>query len=134
MVHVIPLGEQDIESHCLNGSTSISGIRLGGGMNYAEVLLHRFGIIGPDGGLGKGLCKSFEKLQAGPLATIFKTTPPDVDHSEDVNFMPVESLSKGKETRFSKLNKPDNVDITIELKGDSMMLIVIVSIPCFHVV
>ncbi|XLR69041.1 hypothetical protein HN51_016123 [Arachis hypogaea] len=83
MVHVIPLGEQDIESHCLNGSTSISGIRLGGGMNYAEVLLHRFGIIGPDGGLGKGLCKSFEKLQAGPLATIFKTTPPDVDHSED---------------------------------------------------
>ncbi|KAL4371682.1 hypothetical protein AHAS_Ahas06G0190200 [Arachis hypogaea] len=129
MVHVIPLGEQDIESHCLNGSTSISGIRLGGGMNYAEVLLHRFGIIGPDGGLGKGLCKSFEKLQAGPLATIFKTTPPDVDHSEDV-----ESLSKGKETRFSKLNKPDNVDITIELKGDSMMLIVIVSIPCFHVV
>ncbi|XP_025687913.1 uncharacterized protein [Arachis hypogaea] len=110
MVHVIPLGEQDTESHCLNGSASVSGIRLGGGMNYAEVLLHQFGILGPDGGPGKGLCKGLEKLQAGPLATIFKTTPPDVDNSEDG------SLSKGKETSFPKLKKPDNVDITIELR------------------
>ncbi|XLT24643.1 hypothetical protein HN873_055935 [Arachis hypogaea] len=123
MVHVIPLGEQDTESHCLNGSASISGIRLGGGMSYAEVLLHRFGIIGPDGGPGKGLCKGFEKLQAGPLATIFKTTPPDVDNSEDVG-----SLSKGKEISFPKLNKPKNVDINIELAGDSMMLIVIIRV------
>ncbi|QHO00570.1 hypothetical protein HN51_035481 [Arachis hypogaea] len=87
------------------------------GMNYAEVLLHRFGIIGPDGGRGKGLCKGLEKLQAGLLATIFKTTPPDVDNSEDVG-----SLSKGKETSFPKLKKPDNVDITIELKGHKRWL------------
>ncbi|MED6159538.1 hypothetical protein PIB30_043179 [Stylosanthes scabra] len=111
MVHVIPLGEEDTESYSLNGSASISGIRLSGGMNYAEVLLHRFGILGPDGGPGKGLCKGLEKIEAGPLAAIFKTTPHDVGNSKDVG-----SLRKGKQTNFPKLKKPDNVDINIELR------------------
>ncbi|MED6196273.1 hypothetical protein PIB30_045921 [Stylosanthes scabra] len=111
MVHVIPLGEEDTESYSLNGSASISGIRLSGGVNYAEVLLHRFGMLAPDGGPGKGLCKGLEKIEAGPLATIFKTTPHDVGNSKDVG-----SLRKGKQTNFPKLKKPDNVDITIELR------------------
>ncbi|XP_020974194.1 uncharacterized protein LOC107630132 isoform X4 [Arachis ipaensis] len=34
----------------------------------------------------------------------------------------VGSLSKGKETSFPKLKKPDNVDITIELKGHKRWL------------
>ena len=83
MVHVIPLCEQDMESHSLNVSASVSGVRLGGGMNYAEALLHRFGILGPDGGPGSGLCKGLENLQKGPLSKLFKTTPFIADNSED---------------------------------------------------
>ncbi|KAJ1441910.1 Vacuolar protein sorting-associated protein 13, N-terminal domain [Sesbania bispinosa] len=111
IVHVIPFCEVDMESHSLNVSASVSGVRLGGGMNYAEALLHRFGILGPDGGPGKGLSKGLENLQTGPLAKLFKTTPLIVDSSEDV-----ESVREGKETSFLHLKKPDNVDVTIELR------------------
>jgi hypothetical protein len=83
MDQVIPFCEADIESHSLNVSASISGVRLGGGMNYAEALLHRFGILGPDGGPEKGLSKGLEDLQKGPLAKLFKTTPLIVDNSKD---------------------------------------------------
>ncbi|XP_061341796.1 uncharacterized protein LOC133288116 isoform X1 [Gastrolobium bilobum] len=111
MVHVIPLHEQDLESHSLNVSASVSGVRLGGGMNYAEALLHRFGILGPDGAPGVGLRKGLENLQKGPLSKIFNTTPLIVDNSEDV-----ESMREGKETSFPHLKKPDDVDVTIELR------------------
>lgn len=111
MAHVIPLYKQDLESHSLNVSAFVSGVRLGGGMNYAEALLHRFGILGPDGAPGKGLCKGLENLQKGPLSNFFKTTPLIVDDSEDVD-----SIREGKETGFPHLKKPDDVDVTIELR------------------
>ena len=75
IVHVIPLNERDMECHSLNVSACVAGVRLSGGMNYAEALLHRFGILGPDGGPGKGLMKGLENLRAGPLAKLFKTSP-----------------------------------------------------------
>lgn len=75
IVHVIPLNERDMECHSLNVSACIAGVRLSGGMNYAEALLHRFGILGPDGGPGKGLMKGLENLRAGPLVKLFKTSP-----------------------------------------------------------
>ncbi|KAL9297842.1 hypothetical protein ACSQ67_023738 [Phaseolus vulgaris] len=111
MVQVIPFCEVDSESHTLNVSASISGVRLGGGMNYSEALLHRFGILGPDGGPGKGLSKGLENLQTGPLAKLFKTTPLIVDNLENV-----ETTREGKRTSFSNLKKPDTVDVTIELR------------------
>ncbi|XP_020235272.1 uncharacterized protein LOC109815090 [Cajanus cajan] len=111
IVHVIPLYEQDLESRSLNVSASISGVRLGGGMNYAEALLHRFGILGPDGGPGMGLCKGLENLQKGPLSKVFKATPLIVNDSEDVG-----SKGEGKETGFPQLKKPDDVDVTVELR------------------
>ncbi|TKY48983.1 UHRF1-binding protein [Spatholobus suberectus] len=111
MVHVIPLYEQDLESHSLNVSASVSGVRLGGGMNYAEALLHRFGILGPDGAPGLGLCKGLENLQKGPLSKLFRATPLIVDNSEDVG-----SMREGKETSFPQLKKPDDVDVTVELR------------------
>lgn len=80
--HVIPLNEQDVECHSLNVSACISGIRLGGGMNYAESLLHRFGILDADGGPGKGLSKELEILRAGPLSKLFKPSPLIVDLKE----------------------------------------------------
>jgi len=83
VVHVIPLDEQDIECHTLNVSACISGVRLGGGMNYAEALLHRFGILGPDGGPGKGLSKGLENLRAGPFSKLFKTSSLIVDDPEE---------------------------------------------------
>ncbi|KAK7342552.1 hypothetical protein VNO80_25507 [Phaseolus coccineus] len=111
MVQVIPFCEVDTESHTLNVSASISGVRLGGGMNYSEALLHRFGILGPDGGPGKGLSKGLENLRTGPLAKLFKTTPLIVDNLENV-----ETTREGKGTSFSNLKKPDTVDVTIELR------------------
>ncbi|KDO52937.1 hypothetical protein CISIN_1g000969mg [Citrus sinensis] len=79
MVHVIPLSEGDRECHSLSLSACISGVRLGGGMNYAEALLHRFGILGPDGGPGEGLSKGIEHLSEGPLSKLFKASPLSVE-------------------------------------------------------
>ncbi|XP_057414931.1 uncharacterized protein LOC130709560 isoform X2 [Lotus japonicus] len=110
MGHVIPLHEQDMESHSLNVSASVSGVRLAGGMNYAEALLHKFGILGPDGAPGAGLCKGLENLQKGPLSKLFKTTPLSGDDSED-------GMKAVGETSFPHLKKPDDVDVTIELRG-----------------
>ncbi|KAJ7981617.1 UHRF1-binding protein 1-like [Quillaja saponaria] len=111
MARVISLNEQDIECHSLNVSASISGVRLGGGMNYAEALLHRIGILGPGGGPGKGLSKGLENLQAGPLSKLFKTTDAMVDNLEEDR-----SLGDVKENSFLHLGKPDDVDVDIELK------------------
>ncbi|KAF5730584.1 hypothetical protein HS088_TW19G00176 [Tripterygium wilfordii] len=79
VVQVIPFDEQDRECHSLNVSACASGVRLGGGMHYAEVLLHRFGILGPDGGPGEGLSKGLKNLSAGPLSKLFKASPLMVD-------------------------------------------------------
>ncbi|KAL0000941.1 hypothetical protein SO802_014722 [Lithocarpus litseifolius] len=111
IVHVIPLDEQDIECHSLNASACISGVRLGGGMNYTEALLHRFGILGPDGGPGKELSKGLDNLRAGPLSKLFKTTPLIADNLEEDG-----NSGDGKESSFLQLGKSDNIDVSIELK------------------
>lgn len=75
VVHVMPHNVvQDLEYHSLNVSAKISGVRLGGGMSYTESLLHRFGILGPDGGPGEGLLKGVRDLSSGPLAKLFKSS------------------------------------------------------------
>ncbi|XP_031738234.1 uncharacterized protein LOC101210396 isoform X2 [Cucumis sativus] len=107
IVHVIPLNERDMECHSLNVSACIAGVRLSGGMNYAEALLHRFGILGPDGGPGKGLMKGLENLRAGPLVKLFKTSPLLTGNLE----------GDGKESSLLQLGKPDDVDVSIELKN-----------------
>lgn len=81
--HMIPFNEVDRECHTLNVSACISGVRLGGGMNYAETLLHRFGILGPDGGPGKGLSKGLDNLRAGPLSKLFETSSLVADSLEE---------------------------------------------------
>ncbi|KAH6775560.1 amino-terminal region of chorein [Perilla frutescens var. hirtella] len=111
MVHVIPFSAQDIECHSLHMSACVAGIRLGGGMSYAEALLHRFGILGPDGGPGEGLTRGLEHLSGGPLSKLFKASPLTVDGLRD-NGCPED----GKESSLLHLGTPDDVDITIELK------------------
>lgn len=74
-VHVIPYRAQDMECNSLNASAKVAGVRLGGGMNYCEALLHRFGILGPDGGPGEGLSKGLKYLSAGPLSKLFRASP-----------------------------------------------------------
>ncbi|OIT29705.1 PREDICTED: uncharacterized protein LOC109210994 [Nicotiana attenuata] len=106
MVQVIPYKTQDMECHSLNVSACIAGVRLGGGMNYTEALLHRFGILGPDGGPGEGLTKGLEHLSAGPLSKLLKATPPTINELED----------DGKDTGRLQLETPDDVDISIEFK------------------
>ncbi|KAI3466210.1 hypothetical protein Pfo_022873 [Paulownia fortunei] len=111
MVHVIPYSAQDIECHSLNVSACIAGVRLGGGMNYAESLLHRFGILGPDGGPGEGLTKGLEHLSGGPLSKLFKASPLIMDGLRENG-----SLEDGKDSSLLHLGAPDDVDISIELK------------------
>ncbi|KAJ8542939.1 hypothetical protein K7X08_005462 [Anisodus acutangulus] len=106
MVQVIPYKTQDMECHSLNVSACIAGVRLGGGMNYTEALLHRFGILGLDGGPGKGLTKGLEHLSAGPLSQLLKATPLTLDELKD----------DGKDTGRLQLETPDDVDISIEFK------------------
>ncbi|CAI9784176.1 unnamed protein product [Fraxinus pennsylvanica] len=110
-VHVIPYSAQDIECHSLNVSACVAGVRLGGGMNYTEALLHRFGILGPDGGPGEGLTKGLEHLSGGPLAKLFKPSPLIIDgHRENG------SSEDGKDSSLLHLGAPDDVDVSIELK------------------
>ncbi|CAK7338352.1 unnamed protein product [Dovyalis caffra] len=110
MVHVIPLSEQDQECHSLSVSACISGVRLGGGMNYAEALLHRFGILGPDGGPGEGLSKGLENLSAGPLSKLFKGSALIDNLKEDG------SPLDGKVDGVLHLGMPNDVDVCIEFK------------------
>ncbi|KAI3410626.1 Chorein_N domain-containing protein [Psidium guajava] len=105
-VQVIPFHEDDIECHSLNVLARISGIRLGGGMNYAESLLHRFGILGPDGGPGEGLLKGLDNLSSGPLPKLFKASP--------LNAADLEK-GDGKDNGFLHSAKPDNFDMSVEL-------------------
>ena len=74
ITNVIPLSEKDMECHSLSIMACISGVRLGGGMNYTEALLHRFGILSLDGGPGEGLSRGLEHLSSGPLSKIFKAS------------------------------------------------------------
>uniref|UniRef100_A0A2P2L8U0 Uncharacterized protein LOC105130181 isoform X1 n=1 Tax=Rhizophora mucronata TaxID=61149 RepID=A0A2P2L8U0_RHIMU len=110
MVHVIPFSERDRECHNLSISACISGVRLGGGMNYAEDLLHRFGIFGPDGGPGEGLSKGLENLSTGPLSKLLKASSLTGDDlGEDGG------SGDGKDGSLH-FGIPVDVDVCIELK------------------
>ncbi|GKV45808.1 hypothetical protein SLEP1_g52853 [Rubroshorea leprosula] len=91
-------------------SASISGVRLGGGMNYTEALLHRFGILGLDGGPGEELSKGLENISAGPLAKLLKPSALIDDLAKGGN------LEGEKDSGFLHLGMPDDVDVSIELK------------------
>ncbi|XP_058072714.1 uncharacterized protein LOC131221470 [Magnolia sinica] len=111
IVHVMPYHSQDMECHSLSVSAKVAGIRLGGGMNYTEALLHRFGILGPDGGPGEGLSKGLKNLSSGPLSKLLRaSTLVEVDDEENESSEDVDSGG------FLELGRPDDVDISVELK------------------
>lgn len=75
------------DSHSLRVCGKVSGIRLGGGMVYNEALLHRFGVLGPDGGPGEEVKKLLQALSSGPLADLFKPTGTPVAAKEGSGFL-----------------------------------------------
>eukprot|EP01018_Ginkgo_biloba_P011380 Gb_29280 [translate_table: standard] len=111
VVHVLPHRAQDAECHSLSVSAKVTGVRLGGGMNYNEALLHRFGILGPDGGPGEGLKKGLKNLSRGPLAKLLRSSPQvggariDDDVSEKVD-----------NDQSLELRSPDDIEIDIKLQ------------------
>ncbi|KAJ3693633.1 hypothetical protein LUZ60_009113 [Juncus effusus] len=107
VVHVMPYDIKDMEFHSLNLNTKISNVRLGGGMSYAESLLHRFGILGLDGGPSEGLLKGVKDLSAGPLAQLFKSS----NHNNN------EENGEGSEATHLELGIPDDLEISIELRN-----------------
>ncbi|XP_020591293.1 uncharacterized protein LOC110032114 isoform X2 [Phalaenopsis equestris] len=107
VLHVVPYKMRDMECHSLNVSAKFSGVRLGGGMNYTETLLHRFGILGPDGGPGEGLTKGLENLSSGPLVNLFRPSSM-VDTSKENKEDPLLLL---------ELGMPDDIDVSIELRN-----------------
>ncbi|WOL12184.1 hypothetical protein Cni_G20949 [Canna indica] len=108
MVHVMPYDLQDTESHSLNASFKVNGVRLGGGISYTESLLHRFGIFTPDGGPGEGLLKGLKKLSSGPLAKLFQASPPIEANNEEY-----EALNKEDHGRNLEVRMPDDIDVCI---------------------
>jgi hypothetical protein len=73
ITHVMPYDIQDMECHSLNVSAKVFCVHLGGGISYTESLLHRFGILGPNGGPGEGLLRGLKDLSSGPLVKLFKS-------------------------------------------------------------
>ncbi|XP_074380204.1 uncharacterized protein LOC141721273 isoform X2 [Apium graveolens] len=114
MVHVIPYNAEDMECHSLNVSACIAGVRLGGGMNFTEALLHKFGILGPDGGPGEGLSRGLEHLTAGPLSKLFQASPLI---GNELQYRESESPGIKKESTMLHLGSPDDVDVSIEFKN-----------------
>lgn len=104
IVHVLPYKVQDAECHSLNVTAKVAGVRLGGGMNYNEALLHRFGILGPDGGPGDGLKNGLSNLSRGPLAKLLKSSP-QVSGARMENNDPV-----------LEFTSPDDIQIDIKLQ------------------
>ncbi|XP_047323719.1 uncharacterized protein LOC124927348 isoform X2 [Impatiens glandulifera] len=113
MDHVIPFDASDIECHSLSLSACIAGIRLGGGMNYAEALLHRFGILGSDGGPGEGLSRGLERLSLSPLSKLFKASPMIANEPTRRN---ANDDSTDTDSGFLSLGAPDDVDVCIEFR------------------
>lgn len=104
IVHVLPYRAQDAECHSLNITVKMSGVRLGGGMNYNEALLHRFGILGPDGGPGEGLKNGLENLSRGPLGKLFKSSSQ------------IKSARTEDSDQSLELTSPDDIEIHIKLQ------------------
>lgn len=109
ITHVVPFDMRDMECHSLNVSAKVSGVRLGGGMTYTESLLHRFGILGPDGGPGEGLLRGLRDLSSGPLAKLFKSS--HLTEKEDEK-----SKVDDHNVKFD-LGVPDDLDVSIELRN-----------------
>ncbi|KAK9673983.1 hypothetical protein RND81_12G203200 [Saponaria officinalis] len=107
IAHVIPSQAQDTGCHSLNVSACVAGVRLAGGMNYAEALLHRFSILGPDGGPSDRLLKGLETFSAGPLSKFFKTSHLVSDRNCD----------DGHGSFISQLGMPNDVDVSVELRN-----------------
>ncbi|CAN6240991.1 unnamed protein product [Urochloa humidicola] len=109
ITHVMPYDMRDMECHSLNVSAKVSGVRLGGGMSYTESLLHRFGILGPDGGPGEGLLRGLKDLSSGPLAKLFKSSHFTEEENE-------RSKVDDYSSKFD-LGVPDDLDVSVELRN-----------------
>ncbi|GJN01667.1 hypothetical protein PR202_ga18948 [Eleusine coracana subsp. coracana] len=109
ITHVMPYDMRDMECHSLNVSAKVSGVRLGGGMSYTESLLHRFGILGPDGGPGEGLLRGLKDLSSGPLAKLFKSS--HLTEKEGGR-----SKVDDHNSKFD-LGVPDDLDVSIQLRN-----------------
>lgn len=106
VTNVIPYRPEDAECHSLRVIAVISGIRLGGGIAYSEALLHRFGVLGPDGGPGKGLKRVLKNLSNGPLSRLLRSTPQ----------MAKEEKGDVSGEADWELGIPDAIEINIHLK------------------
>ncbi|KAK1308836.1 hypothetical protein QJS10_CPA09g01308 [Acorus calamus] len=109
--HVMPYNAKDSGCHSLNVLAKFSGVRLGGGMNYTEMLLHRFGLLGPDGGPSEGLLKSLKNLSAGPLSKLLRASPL-VEADQNENGITQDEDNNG----LLELGRPDDVDVSVELR------------------
>ncbi|KAK1261228.1 hypothetical protein QJS04_geneDACA019089 [Acorus gramineus] len=109
--HVMPYNAKDSGCHSLNVLAKFSGVRLGGGMNYTEMLLHRFGLLGPDGGPSEGLLKSLKNLSAGPLSKLLRASSL-VEADQNENGITQDEDNNG----LLELGRPDDVDISVEFR------------------
>lgn len=110
VVNVIPYRPEDAECHSLSIVAKVSGIRLGGGMVYTEGLLHRFGILGPDGGPGEGVRRILKNLSNGPFAKLLKPPPPRAVGTVVQGEVAVDDSEQWE------LGSPDEIEINLQLQ------------------
>ncbi|KAI5064107.1 hypothetical protein GOP47_0020777 [Adiantum capillus-veneris] len=103
--NVIPYRPEDAECQSLRVIAVVSGIRLGGGIVYGEALLHRFGVLGPDGGPGKGLKRILKNLSNGPFSRLLRSTPQIAKQEDHVSGV-----------ADWEIGIPDAIEINIQLK------------------
>ncbi|CAM6117474.1 unnamed protein product [Calypogeia fissa] len=109
VVHMVPLREEDSDCHNLKVTAKIAGVRLGGGMVYTEALLHRFGVLGDDGGPGEGVTKVMRNLTSGPLGELLRPASGVVPVSQKV---PVDAV----DDQGWEMGKPDEIDVDLQLQ------------------
>ncbi|KAL3677521.1 hypothetical protein R1sor_027469 [Riccia sorocarpa] len=104
VVNMIPLRKEEIDCHSLKVAAKIAGLRLGGGMVYTEALLHRFGVLQPDGSPGEVVKKVMATLSNGPLADLMRP-------SAGVMPVSIEADNKGWE-----MGRPHDIDLDLQLQ------------------
>ncbi|KAL2636205.1 hypothetical protein R1flu_007684 [Riccia fluitans] len=104
VVNMIPLRKEEVECHSLKVAAKIAGLRLGGGMVYTEALLHRFGVLQPDGSPGETVKKVMATLSTGPLADLMKPSAAVMPVSAEVD-------NKGWE-----MGRPHQIDLDLQLQ------------------
>ncbi|GBG85324.1 hypothetical protein CBR_g39891 [Chara braunii] len=109
MVHVIPYVDTGSRSS-VEGKVQVTGVRVGGGMEYNEALLHRFGVLDEDGGPGEAVKRILKILSKKQFSEFLRKLSKD----------PSPRASEGS-TGLS-VGMPDELNVELQLVDWAFLL------------